>query len=172
MTGLPEGLTLRERLEFSVRTSLEHQQAVAFVRDVARSLAAGKVLEDLHVTPGLPALVSACLPINTPLFGRRQLRFVSELRETVTGAALVPTTGVEGERAWAEVGGEAIAFACEGGSRLDYALDLTIHLDLPDADRWGTRALTRMIELTAGTVLRSLSERLRLAMEEAARTWL
>lgn len=162
-------MKLTESLEFGFSSELSEPEALEFVRDVQRSLAGTFLLEDLQVRAGDPALVSANLPVNTPLFGRRELPFVSELHLTSTGALLLPRTTTTDGRGWAAVGGEA-RVAPEGpGSRIEYALDLTIFLDVPEADRWGTRALTKMIEMTAGSVLRQLSGRLRSSVEEAAR---
>lgn len=162
-------ISLTERLKFVVNTSLPVPAALEFVRDAQRSLATTRVLEDLRVAPGAPPVVSASLPISTPLFGRRQLPFVSQLVNTPHGAALVPTDQVTGQRAWAVVGGEAVVAEAEQGSVLAYEFTLTINLDVPEADHWGTRALSRMIELTAATVLKSVSERLRAGIETAAK---
>lgn len=164
-------MKLTENLVFGFSCQLNQEAALAFVRDVERSLAAAHLLDGLKVQPGSPPLVSANLPVNTPLFGRRELPFVSELHFTPEGAMLVPTESSPEGRGWAEVGGEARVAPDATGSRIDYALDLTIHLDLPEADRWGTKALTKMIELTAGSVLRQISERLRSSVEEAARPY-
>ena len=162
-------MKLTESLEFGFSSPLQVESALAFVRDVERSLASAHLLDGLEVKPGLPQLVSASLPVNTPLFGRRELPFTSELHYTPDGARLVPISNEVTGRGRAEVGGEARAVPDGAGSRIEYALDLTIYLDLPEAERWGTKALTKMIELTAGSVLRQLGERLRAAVEAAAR---
>lgn len=164
-------MRLTEDLRFGFSTQLSEAAALAFVRDVERSLAGQHLADSLRVQSGSPTLVSASLPVNTPLFGRRELPFVSELHVTPSGARLVPTTTETQGRGWAEVGGEAQVVPEGAGSRIDYALDLTIHLQLPEADRWGTKALTKMIELTASSVLRQLSERLRSSVESAANAY-
>ncbi len=162
-------MKLTESLQFGFSSQLGEAAALEFVRDVQRSLASSYLLEDLQVRAGEPALVSANLPVNTPLFGRRELPFVSELHLTPDGAALVPVATQAEGRGWAAVGGVARVAPEGAGSRIEYALDLTIFLDVPEAERWGTRALTKMIEMTASSVLRQLSERLRSAVEQAAR---
>jgi len=161
-------LKLTENLEFAFASPLVEAAALAFVRDVELSLASSHLLEGLEVTGGQPQLVRASLPVNTPLFGRRELPFVSELHHTATGAVLVPAPAASDGRGWAEVGGEARVTPNGAGSHVAYALNLTIYLRLPEADRWGTRALTKMIEMTAGSVLRQLSERLKGSVEQAA----
>lgn len=161
-------MKLTEGLKFGFSTHLSEADALEFVRDVQRSLAGAHLADSLRLSGGSPELVSASLPVNTPLFGRRELPFVSELHLTPDGARLVPTATETAGRGWAEVGGEARVAPHAAGSHIDYALDLTIHLQLPDADRWGTKALTKMIELTASSVLRQLSERLRSSVEAAA----
>lgn len=162
-------MRLTESLSFSFGSELSEAAALSFVRDVERSLTGANLLAGVQLLPGEPLRLSAHLPVNTPLFGRRELPFVSEVHLTERGAALVPAELAYEGRGWAEVGGEAtVEPTATGGSQLSYALVLTIHLDLPDADHWGTRALTKMIELTAGTVLRQLSERLPASVEAAA----
>lgn len=162
-------MRITENLRFGFSSDLEPPAALQFVRDVQRSLASSHLLDGLRVVPGDPPHVHASLPVNTPLFGRRQLPFVSELLITPDGAALVPTVTESEGRGWAEVGGEAKVTQAGAGSRIEYALRLTINLDLPEAERWGTRALTKMIELTAGSVLQQLSQRLQASVEEQAR---
>lgn len=162
-------MKLAETLRFGFDSEMDEAGALAFVRDVERSLAGANLLGGLRVLPGEPPRVSAHLPVTTPLFGRRELPFLSELRTTETGAELVPVPFTPGGRGWAEVGGRARVLGAEAGSHIRYVLSVAIHLDLPEADRWGTRALTKMIELTAGTVLRQLSERLPRSIEAAAR---
>ena len=162
-------MRLTESLEFGFSSPLDAESALAFVRDVERSLASAHLLDGLKVTPGTPQVVSASLPVNTPLFGRRELPFISELHFTPDGARLVPVSNEVTGRGRAEVGGVARTVPHGAGSHIEYALDLTIYLDLPEADRWGTKALTKMVELTAGSVLRQLGERLRTAVEAAAR---
>ncbi len=161
-------LSISERLTFAFESPLGGVAALAFVRDVPASLARADVLEGVQVVPGTPPLVQAALPVNTALFGRRLLPFASELHETRAGARLVPSTVAEAGRGWAEVGGEAVVAETLGGATVSYALDVTIHLELPPSERWGTRALTRMIEMTAQAVLRSLIERFPPAVAEAA----
>lgn len=165
-----EPLSMRESIAFRFSTRLDVAAATEFVRDVPRSLTHADFLSGLRLEPGEPPLVSAALPVNAALFGRRELPFVSELQRTAVGARLTPTGLAPAGRGWAEVGGEAKVFAggAEGGSVVDYALEVTIHLRLPGADRWGTRALGKMIELTAVTVLRGLVERFPAAVERAA----
>lgn len=166
-------LKLTERVTFGFEAPLAPEEALAFVRDVGRSLAADDLLDGLQVLPGDPTLVNATLPVATPLFGRRELPFRSALEATPRGARLLPRTVQTDGRGWAEVGGEAVVSPGEGGagadtSRVDYVLDVTIFLDLPAADHWGTRALRRMIELTALSVLKRLVESLPPAVERAA----
>lgn len=163
-------MKLTEALRFGFASELDEAGALRYVRDVKRSLGGANLLGGLQVLPGEPPRVSAHLPVTTPLFGRRELPFLSELRNTEAGAELVPLPFTHAGRGWAEVGGEARVEAAGAGSRVEYTLNVTIHLDLPEADRWGTKALTKMIELTAGTVLRQLSERLPRSIEAAART--
>lgn len=167
--GTGEALTLRERIAFELEVPLAPETALAFVRDVEASLGHAGFLEGLSVEAGAPARVRAALPVSTPLFGERRLPFASELHETPAGARLAPLPLDAPARGRAEVGGEAAVAAAADGSRLAYALEVAVHLDLPAADRWGTRALTRMLELTAASVLRGLLAHFPEAVERAAR---
>lgn len=177
-----EPLRLREAIAFRFTTPLGVAAARELVRDVPRSLAHADFLSRLMLEPGEPPLVSAVLPVNAALFGGRELPFVSELRHTAAGARLAPTPFAPDGRGWAEVGGEATVSGAGPaepenagaeprtavGSVVEYSLAVTINLRLPSADRWGTRALGKMIELTATSVLRGLVERFPAAVERAA----
>lgn len=154
---------------FGLTVALARTDALAFVRDAGRSLRRADFLEELSVASGPPPTVSAQLPVHAAPFGARRLPFTSEIVRTAEGARLVagppPTPG----SGWAEVGGEAWVTAGEAGpSRLDYRLTVTVTLALPAAERWGMRALLKMVELAGAAVLRRVVESLPSAVEAAA----
>ncbi|MEX2502890.1 MAG: DUF3809 family protein, partial [Trueperaceae bacterium] len=64
--------------------------------------------------------------------------------------------------------GGARATPTPTGSRLTYRLEITVHLALPEADRWGGRALTRMIELTAERMVQRVLDRFPASIRAAA----
>jgi hypothetical protein len=160
---------LDHAISFEVPIEATPDDAVAFVRDVPRSLAEARFLRGLRVLHGATVVVEASLPINAALFGQRELPFRSMLSHTPHGARLeaLPLEGAA--RGWAEVGGEAIVTPVGDGSLIRYDLTITVHVALPEADRWGTRALTKMIEYTASTILASVAAAFPAAVARAAR---
>lgn len=161
-------LRLEREVSFRLRVPLVADAARAFVRDVPASLAHADFLTGVRLRPGDPPTLEARLPVNAAVFGVRDVPFASTIGSTDSGATLTPAGPVHHDRAWAEVGGEARVEPVEGGSCLDYALTLTVFLVLPSAERWGTQALLKMVELTAASVLRKVGEHFPLAIEAAA----
>jgi len=169
--GRDEGtLTVRlvRHVEFEVFSTLPRATAVAFVRDVRRSLSHAEFLERLE--SDADGIVTAQLPVNAALFGQQRLRFRSRLVPTPTGGVLegLELDDVPG---WARVSGQAVVAPEPGGSRLRYRFEIEIHLALPEAERWGGRALVKMIEATADRVLQRVGERFPDAVESAARAY-
>lgn len=161
-------LRLEREVSFRLRVLLAPDAARAFVQDVPASLAHADFLAGVRLCPGDPPTLEARLPVNAAVFGVRDVPFASAVGLTASGATLTPAGPVDHDRAWAEVGGEARVEPVEGGSRLDYALRLTVFLVMPSAERWGTQALLKMVELTAASVLRKVGERFPRAVEAAA----
>jgi len=162
-------MVLARSVVFSFDLSLPGGLAVHFVQDVRRSLSRAEFLEDLRVSSGNPAMVMASIPVNASLFGERQLSFHSMVVPMPMGARLLPRVPQEYRLAWAEVAGDATVMPLPVGSRVDYRFDITIHLELPTPSRWGGKALTRMIEVTADRVLQTVSEGFPAALQSAAR---
>jgi hypothetical protein len=159
---------LTRQVAFDVPSTLDRATAVAFVRDPARSLSHADFLAELrHAEDGT---VAAELPVNAALFGQQRLRFRSRLETTPTGARL-EGLALDEVPGWARVSGEARVVPHPGGSRLDYRFDIEIHLALPEPERWGGRALVRMIEVTADRVLQRVCERFPESVRAAARAF-
>jgi hypothetical protein len=160
---------LTHEVSFTFELGLPWAEARAFVRDVPRSLSHADFLADLQVVESRPRIVTATLPVNAALFGQRELPFRSELSFVDTGAVLrgLPLE-VDGP-GWAEVSGEARVEPVGGASRAHYAFSITIHLDLPAPEKWGGRALLKMVEFTAGSVLRGVVAHFPEAVQTAAR---
>lgn len=167
-------MMLQHRVEFDLELALPRGAALAFVRDVPRSLARASFLEALTVVPGHPELVRAALPVNAAFLGQRSLPFESELRVTEAGARLIGRPLDPEGPGWAEVDGEAevepLAAAGPGShaSRVRYRFDVRVHLRLPEPERWGGRALLHMIEFTARSVLERVTAQFPAAIEAAA----
>lgn len=163
-------MILGHQVTFDVDLGLERGPAVDFVRDAGRSLAHADFLEALQVTPADDGpVVRAELPVNAAMFGQRRLRFASRVHATPRGATLEPVT-LDDRPGWAAVAGTARVTTRPGvGTRVHYAFDITIHLHLPPAERWGGRALTKMVEVTADAVLRRVTARFPEAVRSAAR---
>lgn len=166
-------MTLEHHVAFDLDLALPRAEALAFVRDVARSLARATFLEELHVSTGSPRLVTATLPVNAALMGQRALPFTSVLEATPDGARLVGQPLAPTGPGWAQVDGDADVSAADGGSRVSYRFRVRVHLHLPEPERWGGRALLRMIEFTARNVLErviaAFPAAVRAAAEEAGR---
>lgn len=161
-------LTLEREVAFDLRVPLPAASARAFVQDVPGSLAQADFLAGVRMRAGDPPTLMARLPVNAAAFGLRDVPFASTVHFTDRGATLTPVEPDAPERAWAEVGGEAHVEPLEGGSRLVYALTITVHLLMPRAEHWGSHALLRMIEFTAASVLRNVGERFPKAVQSAA----
>lgn len=147
---------------------LDPADAIRFVRDAHGSLAQADFLHALRRTSA--GGVEAELPVNAALFGQQRLRFHSRVVPTPDGARL-EGTDLDDVPGWARVSGEARVIPHADGSRVDYRFDIEIHLALPQPERWGGRALMKMIELTAARVLERISGRFPEAVRAAAREY-
>ncbi len=161
-------MKLTRHVTFDVPSSLDRSTAVAFVRDAERSLSHADFLTSLH--QDLTGVVAAELPVNAALFGQQRLRFRSRLEPTPGGARL-EGLDLDDVPGWTRVSGEARVVPLPDGSRLDYRFEIEIHLALPEPERWGGRALVKMIEVTADQVLRRVCERFPAAVRAAARAY-
>lgn len=161
-------MDLTHEVSFSLMTPKSHAEALRFVLDVPESLRFADFLAELQVLSRLPPVVCAAIPVSAAMFGQRELPFRSELLRTPLGARLVPVRIEPTGPGWAEVAGEATVSELGDMRRLDYEFEVTVHLRLPRADRWGTQALVRMIEFTAATVLRNVTAQLPEAVAKAA----
>jgi hypothetical protein len=166
-------MTLTHSVAFDIALGLSVPEAVAFVRDVRLSLSRARFIENLSLESptlerGEPTTVSAHLPVNASLFGQQRLVFRSRLHPTPQGARLEAIPLDTDEPGWAEVSGEAQVTPDGEGSRVGYRFDITIHLRLPKAEKWGGRALIRMIEYTAQRVLENITQSFPEAVQAAA----
>lgn len=132
---------------FSLPYAGSVEEALAFLRDPARSLARVRFLRGLHVNGDL---LRAELLVNVPLLGEVALPFQSRLLDTPDGARLLPQP-LNG-RLWAELSGDG-AVSAAGGVSLHYALQLRAHLELPQAEKWGGVAFEKMLRETARRTL-------------------
>ena len=119
-------------------------EAVAFLRDVNRSLERVAFIKNLRVDG---ADVLADLRIDAPVIGEQLLDFQSVLEALPDGAKLrsLERSG----NAWAEVAGEGTAQPAGDAASIEYRLRIVAHLNLPAAERWGGRAFEKMVFATA-----------------------
>jgi hypothetical protein len=162
-------MDIAHTVRFTFDLALEPTEAVAFVRDVARSLAKAAFIRDMEVF-GVGELrhVRAVLPVNAAFFGQQELAFESVLTPTAKGAELSPLPLSEPRLGWAEVAGRAEVQPLPSGSRVVYVFDITIHLSLPEPEKWGGRALLKMIHFTAQRVLENIAADFPAAVQAAA----
>ncbi|MGY2893224.1 DUF3809 domain-containing protein [Deinococcus sp. UYEF24] len=138
------------------------QEALAFLRDPARSLACVRFLRGLSVTQtgvtqpdaGGPE-VRAVLLVNVPMLGEIDLPLHSRLLHTSQGATL-EAQPLEGERAWIELNGEGTAEDC----LLRYTFRFTAHIEMPSAEKWGGAAFEKMVRAAAERTLSRLAREL------------
>ncbi len=164
-------MQLTHAVDFTFSLALSQVAAVEFVRDAKTSLSKASFIENLEQQDNI---VTASLPVNAALFGQQVLHFRSRVVPTVKGARLEPLpleTDPEKEKqvGWAEVAGEATVKPLPQGSQVTYHFDITIHLLLPKAEKWGGKALTRMIEFTAKHVLETITSGFPKAVQQAAK---
>ena len=161
-------MRLSHDIHFAFDLALSSAAAIHFVQDVRKSLKHADFIEDLQVESGRSEVVTATIPVNAALFGQRTLPFRSELTRTPRGAMLRGCELPAAQPGWAEVAGEAEVTPGLSGSLVAYRFAIAIHLDLPEPERWGGRALTKMIEYTAATVLGRVTSRFPDAVQQAA----
>lgn len=183
-------MKITNTVTFDIHLALEQAAALDFVRDVRKSLARASFLSDLRVSdvPAVPVCgmltdqtdnhvldvqtalqhVQASIVVNAALFGERALSFQSYVRPTAKGALLEALPFDEPKLGWAEVSGDATVHPLPQGSRIRYHFDITIHLDLPEAEKWGGRALSKMIHFTAQRTLERIVSDFPVAIQAAA----
>lgn len=158
-------MDLSHAVSFTFNLSLPPSDATRFVRDVSLSLSKADFIENLQVGDNV---VNAHLPVNAALFGQQRLEFRSRLHPTPRGARLEAIELDTDAPGWAEVAGEARVESAPGGSSVEYRFDITIHLKLPTPEKWGGKALVKMIEFTARHVLKNITANFPAAVQAAA----
>ncbi|MCA9839075.1 MAG: DUF3809 domain-containing protein [Trueperaceae bacterium] len=159
-------MKLSHSVSFTFDLILPYAEAVQFVRDAKASLKNASFIDDLQVQDNL---VSASIPVNAALFGQQLLAFKSRLEPSPSGARLIALELDTDQPGWAEVAGEAKVEHKPKGSQVSYTFDITIHLRLPKAEKWGGKALRKMIEFTAQKVLENVTSQFPCAVQEAAK---
>lgn len=163
-------MRISHSVAFDVTLSLPHASALEFVRDARQSLSKATFVEDLTARAEAQGLhIGACIPVNAALFGQRRLRFESVLRPTPNGAMLQALELNHDRPGWAQVSGRADVRSHPAGALARYRFDVTIHLKLPAADKWGAHALVKMIRFTAKRMLETISSEFPVAVQQAAR---
>lgn len=146
-------MILLARQQFTLRHSGGGAQALAFVRDPARSLAAVDFLRDLRADA---RQVRGELVVAVPVLGEVDLPFCSHLHATPAGAELRPQP-LAHERAWVEVGGVARA---DAQGEMAFSFEFRAHLSVPEGGGWGGAAFEKMARAAAERTLERLARTL------------
>ena len=128
-------------------------QALAFLRDPARSLSRLTFLQALGVVDGE---VRALLVVQMPMLGSVDLPLHSRVVPTPKGARL-ESLPIPDERAWIELSGEGSA---DEQATLHYNFRFAAHLDAPAAEQWGGAAFEKMVRAAAARTLTRLAQAL------------
>ncbi len=128
-------------------------EAIAFVRDVQRSLRRVAFIQNLRLDG---SDVFADLGVDVPILGAQRIDFHSRLEPRSDGAALIALPGAG--KAWAEVSGQARAAPDGDFSSIQYALHIAVHLELPIGNQWGGRAFEKMAHATAERAVIRMTE--------------
>ena len=164
-------MKIEHSIPFDIDISLNQQDAISFVQSVEHSLSKATFINNLQLlhedTLGHD-YIQASIPINAAMFGQHQLDFQSLLIPLANGARLQALPFDTPKASWAEVTGKAIVNALPKGSTVHYDFDIIIHLNLPKPERWGGKALLKMIEFTAQQVLKHIAEDFPRAIQTAA----
>ena len=160
-------MKLSHHIDFDFLLNLPEQTAIEFVRDVEVSLSRASFINNLTVNTD--NLIEADIPVNAALFGQQNLEFKSHLVNVEHGARLEPIDINTNAPGWAKVAGHSVVSSAKKGSRVEYRFDITIMLNLPKAEKWGGKALTKMIEFTAQKVLERICSSFPSAVQEAAK---
>ncbi len=130
--------------EFTIPHPGSKDEAIAFVRDVERSLSRVSFIKNLRLEG---ADVAADLAVDVPFLGQQLLDFRSRLEPHPDGADLI---GLERSgRAWAKVSGQGRATLSEHGSSILYRLQIVVFVALPSSEKWGGKAFEKMAQATA-----------------------
>ncbi len=145
-------MIVEARQPFTLAAPSDPAAALAFVRDLTRSLSRVRFLKALEVEP---PEVRGVLSAQLPMLGEVTLPFFSVLEMTPQGARLRPQL-LSGERAWLEVGGEAALV----GSELEYMFVFRAHLQTPAAEQWGAAAFEKMVQAAAARTMQKVAREL------------
>jgi hypothetical protein len=128
------------------------QQAILYLTNVQKSLAHVPFIQGLRL---IGNQVYADLVVDVPVLGQQRLDFHSVLEPHKSGANLIaqPLQG----KAWAEVSGLGSAVQTNQEVEIHYALSIIVHLELPNADKWGGRAFEKMAQATARTAIERMT---------------
>ncbi len=164
-------MKIEHSILFNIELSLSQQDAISFVQSIEHSLSKVTFMSNLqllHENTLGNDYIRASILINAAMFGQHELDFQSLLIPTTKGARLQALPFDTPKAGWAEVTGEAVVSVLPKGSAVNYDFDITIHLNLPKPERWGGRALLKMVEFTAQRVLEHIAEEFPKAVQAAA----
>lgn len=158
-------IRLTREVRFDIPTQLDAQESLEFLRNPSLALQEVDFLSRVLVHPD--KRVTAELPVNAAFFGKRTVRFDSQVENLPNGARLVSLPSMD-ETAVVKVAGQAtVGDGAEGSIlRYDFQFELIVHV--PEPERWGGRALLKMVEFTADRMLEKITAEFPEAVRVAA----
>lgn len=153
-TARPMSIRLTREVRFDIPTQLGAQESLDFLRSPSLALQEVGFLTDVRVHPD--KRVTAELPVNAAFFGKRTVRFNSQVENLPNGARLVSLPSMD-ETAVVKVAGQATVVEGPNGANLQYDFQFELIVHVPEPERWGGRALLKMVEITADRVLEKIT---------------
>ncbi len=143
-------MLLEATQSFELRHPGTSQDALHFVRTPAVALSQLRFIRGLDTKQ---EQVRGELIVPVAMLGDVDLPFSSRLQSTPDGAVLLAAE-LPDERAWVEVNGQATV---DSQNKMSFAFQLRAHLQLPEAEGWGSAAFEKMVRAAANRTLERIA---------------
>lgn len=172
-------MDVTQALDFTLLLPLDEVAALAFVRDLSAGLKGAQLVRQVKIDGAQADLLRGELLVRTGFAADQAVPFASRLLATPCGARLEPLApagdGLLCGSLAAEVRLEPHAKVQHASqpqqTPAHYRMEMRLEIRLPDAKRWSTGAMAKMIELTAKAHLAKFSQDVPAALAAAAATY-